>query len=137
MKNSKPSKKKRFHQRLNELLRKAESNDWGLVILQAYGGGFVLRGLPEGELIACSVSKDEGEDEALAAIDMLRKVVEYFNINSSRYARRRVLIAEEVGDKYYPQEDEELRGQSYRYVRKKTDLLEYGEQRSQKWERAN
>jgi len=93
---------------MRECFEKAFSSlkfeDWGVIILAA-GNGFIVRTLPDGDLESFGGNPNK-RDDAEAALQLLWFLLDYFNVNPSRYAKERVMVALEAGDKYEPRENE-------------------------------
>jgi len=92
-----------------------KKSDWGLEI-RCVQDGFIVK---DNEGLEYPFQEKEEGNEVDVALDLLRFIIEFFNLRGSRYDRRRVLVIEEVGDKYALQEGEKLKGEEYFIVEKK------------------
>jgi len=103
--------KKEMAEKFSRLFANPRYDDWGLIIL-ASQNGFVVRTLPDGALEGFQGQEDD-ENKVAAANELLCFILDYFNVNPSRYARRRLWVIEEVGDKYELQPGEKLVREKY------------------------
>jgi DNA-binding phage protein len=82
---------------------------WGLTVVKAENG-FVVWAFPGSEVLALENDKESERecDDVDAAKKLLWYILEYFNINPSRYVRRRLGVIEKVGEKYTLAKDEKF-----------------------------
>ena len=98
-----------------------ERDDSAVVIFEA-DDGIVVKYFPEGrwESFRDSVEDDSNSESGVRAlVDAFRSIVEHFNKNASRYAKYRILVDVEAGDKYFLRPGEKFKREWYRRVIKK------------------
>ena len=102
-----------------------EETDWGVVIHWS-PEGFAVQDNDGTWHVFENSEQDKAEDKHIdSMVNLIHFLLDYFNINSDRYVRRRVRPHVEAGDKYTPKENERVVTRHYRTVKiLKTKKLE-------------
>ncbi len=86
-------------------------SDWGVEIVRI-DNGFLIKD-NEGKI---TVVEDKDDDEYLAGEKLLWEIINFFNLEGSRYDKKRLSVVSMVGDKYTPKEGERLINKSYQQL---------------------
>lgn len=101
-----------------------KKSDWGIEVIRIRNG-FTIKD-NEGNVI---VVEEKEDDEIAAAEELLWQIIEFFDLRGDRHARERVKVIREVGDKYEPQEGEEIVEESFRkLIEKQAEVKRKGGQ---------
>ena len=95
------------------------SEDYG-VIIRYVENGFIAQDNEGNWYVFKNSKQDEEEGSYIDSMqDLIYFLLEYFNINPTRYAKRRLFPHIEVGDKYKPKENEKIEKEYYYVVKEK------------------
>jgi len=94
-----------------------EEGDWGVMIHWS-PEGFAVQDNNGIWHVFENSDQDKEEDRHIdSVVGLIHFLLDYFNVNSDRYARRRVYPHVEVGDKYEPKEGEKIVARYYRTIK--------------------
>jgi len=89
------------------------NSEWGLIIRLADNGFIVQANDGSWRTFEDSKEDEQEGDHINSMVDLIYFILDFFSINLSRYAKRRVFPHIEAGDKYMPKEGEKIEKEYY------------------------